>query len=36
MTEFAADKDADAVELFRQVNVYYYFVNGDFRVIKKE
>ena len=33
MTEYAADKDADAVELFRDVNVYYAFINGDFRVI---
>ena len=33
MTEYAADKDADAVELFRDVNVYYAFINGDFCVI---
>ena len=33
MTEYAADEDADAVELFRDVNVYYAFINGDFRVI---
>ena len=33
MTEYAADKDADAVELFRDVDVYYVFVNGEFRVI---
>lgn len=33
MTEYAADKDADAVELFRSVEVYYVFINGDFRVI---
>lgn len=32
MTEYAPDKDADAVELFRQVNVYYEFINGDLRV----
>jgi hypothetical protein len=32
MTEYAADKDADAVELFRQLDVYYTFINGDFRV----
>ena len=32
MTEYAADKDADAIELFRHVNVYYEFINGDFRV----
>ena len=35
MTEYAADKDADAVELFRQVDVYYHFINGDFRVINE-
>ena len=33
MTEYAADKDADAVELFRSVEVFYVLVNGDFRVI---
>ena len=32
MTEYALDKDADAVELFRQADVYYEFINGDFRV----
>jgi len=35
MTEYAADKDADAVELYRNVDVYYVFVNGDFRVINE-
>ena len=33
MTEYALDKDADAVELFRSVEVFYVLVNGDFRVI---
>lgn len=33
MTEYAADKDADAVELYRNVEVRYEFINGDFRVL---
>lgn len=32
MTEYAADKDADAVVLYRKTEVYYLFINGDFRV----
>lgn len=32
MTEYAADKDADAVVLYRKTDVYYLFINGDFRV----
>ena len=36
MTEYAADKDADAVELYRNVEVRYEFINGDFRVINNQ
>ena len=32
MTEYAPDKDADAVELCRLVDVFYEYNNGDFRV----
>lgn len=32
MTEYAADKDADAVVLFHKTDVFYNFVNGDFKV----
>ena len=32
MTEYEPDKDADAVELCREVDVFYEFVNGNFRV----
>ena len=32
MTEYAPDKDADAVVLFRQVDVFYQFINGNFRI----
>ena len=32
MTEYAADKDADAVVLCQMTKVYYNFVNGDFKV----
>ena len=34
MTEYAPDKDADAVELCRQVDVFYEYNNGDFRVVR--
>lgn len=32
MTEYADDKDADAVVLYHKTDVYYNFVNGDFKV----
>lgn len=32
MTEYAADKDANAVELYRLVDVCYSILNGDFRL----
>ena len=32
MTEYAADKDADAVVLYHKTDVYYEFINNDFRV----
>ena len=32
MTEYAVDKDADAVVLFHKTDVFYNFVNGDFKV----
>jgi len=32
MTEYAADKDADAVVLYHKTDVYYNFTNGDFKV----
>lgn len=32
MTEYAADKDANAVELYRLVDVSYSILNGDFRL----
>lgn len=34
MTEYAPDKDADAVVLCQQVNVHYQFLNDDFRVFR--
>ena len=34
MTEYAPDKDADAVELCRQVDVFYEYNNGDFSVVR--
>ncbi|MCR5270733.1 MAG: DUF3857 domain-containing protein [Prevotella sp.] len=34
MTEYAPDKDADAVVLCQQVKVYYQFLNNDFRVFR--
>lgn len=34
MTEYAPDKDADAVVLCQQVNVYYQFLNNDFHVFR--
>ncbi|WP_155808524.1 hypothetical protein [Xylanibacter brevis] len=34
MTEYAPDKDADAVVLCQQVKVYYQFLNDDFRVFR--
>ena len=33
MTEYVNDKDADAVVLYHKTDVYYNFVNGDFKVI---
>ena len=32
MTEYAADKDADAVVLYHKTDVSYEFINNDFRV----
>ncbi|MBQ2534927.1 MAG: hypothetical protein II546_05680, partial [Prevotella sp.] len=31
--EYAPDKDAEALELYRNVEVRYEFINGDFRVL---
>jgi hypothetical protein len=35
MTEYEADKDADAVMLYHKTDVFYNYINGDFKVIYK-
>lgn len=35
MTEYAPDKDAEAVELYRSVDVNYAYINDDFRIIHR-